>query len=53
VGCVICRSGEVRPGTTSFSVDRGQMTLVLKGVPARAREKGLFSYPFVYLRPRK
>jgi YgiT-type zinc finger domain-containing protein len=33
--CVICRSGEVRPGTTTFSVDRGQMTLVLKGVPAR------------------
>jgi YgiT-type zinc finger domain-containing protein len=33
--CVICRSGELRPGTTSFSVDRGQMTLVLKGVPAR------------------
>ena len=33
--CVICRSGEVRPSTTSFSVERGQMTLVLKGVPAR------------------
>jgi len=33
--CVICRSGEVRPGTTTFSVDRGRMTLVLKGVPAR------------------
>jgi YgiT-type zinc finger domain-containing protein len=32
---VICRSGEVRPGTTSLSVERGQMTLVLKGVPAR------------------
>jgi YgiT-type zinc finger domain-containing protein len=32
---LICKSGEVRPGSTSFSVERGQMTLVLKGVPAR------------------
>jgi YgiT-type zinc finger domain-containing protein len=33
--CVICKSGEVRAGTTTFSVERGQMTLVLKSVPAR------------------
>ncbi len=33
--CLICRSGDVRQGTTSFSVVRGKMTLVLKGVPAR------------------
>ena len=33
--CVICKTGEVKPGTTSFTVERGEMTLVLKGVPAR------------------
>lgn len=33
--CVICKGGEVRPGTTSFTVERGEMTLVLKGIPAR------------------
>jgi YgiT-type zinc finger domain-containing protein len=35
VTCVICKSGEVKAGTTTFSVERGRMTLVLKGVPAR------------------
>ncbi len=33
--CVICKSGDVKPGSTTFTVERGQMTLVLKGVPAR------------------
>jgi YgiT-type zinc finger domain-containing protein len=33
--CVICKTGDVNPGTTSFAVERGTMTLVLKGVPAR------------------
>jgi YgiT-type zinc finger domain-containing protein len=33
--CVICKTGDVKPGTTSFTVERGTMTLVLKGVPAR------------------
>jgi YgiT-type zinc finger domain-containing protein len=33
--CVICKSGDVRPGSTTFTVERGDMTLVLKGVPAR------------------
>ena len=33
--CVICKTGEVKTGTTSFSVERGEMTLVLKRVPAR------------------
>jgi YgiT-type zinc finger domain-containing protein len=32
--CVICKSGEVKPGTTTFTVERDQMTLVLKEVPA-------------------
>ena len=33
--CVICKSSEVKPGTTSVTIERGEMTLVLKGVPAR------------------
>ena len=33
--CVICKTGELKPGTTSLTVERGEMTLVLKGVPAR------------------
>jgi YgiT-type zinc finger domain-containing protein len=33
--CVVCKTGEVKPGATSFTVERGAMTLVLKGVPAR------------------
>lgn len=33
--CVICKSGDVQPGSTTFTVERGNMTLVLKGVPAR------------------
>jgi len=33
--CLICKSGEVRPGTTTFTVDRGQMVLVVQRVPAR------------------
>ena len=33
--CVICKSGEVRPGTTTLTVERGKMTVVLKEIPAR------------------
>ena len=33
--CLICKTGDVAPGTTTFSVERGPMTLVIKGVPAR------------------
>ena len=33
--CVICKHGEVKPGTTSLTVERGAMTLVIKGIPAR------------------
>jgi YgiT-type zinc finger domain-containing protein len=32
---VICRHGEVRPGTTTITLERGTATLVVKGVPAR------------------
>ena len=33
--CVICKSGDILAGTTTLTVERGDMTLVLKGVPAR------------------
>ncbi len=32
--CVICKLGETRPGKTAVTLERGKMTLVLKGVPA-------------------
>ena len=33
--CIICKNGEVTPGTTTVTLERGQTTLVVKGVPAR------------------
>lgn len=33
--CVICKNGELRPGVTSVTLTRQNMTLVFKGVPAR------------------
>ena len=33
--CVVCKSGEVRTGTTTLTVERGKMTVVLKEIPAR------------------
>ncbi len=33
--CVICRSGHLQEGATTLTVERGALTLVLKGVPAR------------------
>jgi YgiT-type zinc finger domain-containing protein len=35
VKCVICTHGEVGPGTTTVTLERGGITLVVKGVPAR------------------
>ena len=32
---VICKNGEVTLGTTTVTLERGQTTLVVKGVPAR------------------
>ena len=32
--CVICKVGETNPGKTAVTLERGQMTLVFKGVPA-------------------
>ena len=33
--CVICKHGEVEPGSTTVTLERNGMTLVYKGVPAR------------------
>ena len=36
--CVICRHGETLEGTTTVTLERGGVTLVVKGVPARVCE---------------
>lgn len=33
--CVIRKQGETQPGTTTVTLERGGMTLVIEGVPAR------------------
>lgn len=33
--CIICRQAEVVPGTATVTLERGSLTLVVKGVPAR------------------
>jgi YgiT-type zinc finger domain-containing protein len=33
--CVICRSGETRPGTATVTLERDGVILVIQGVPAR------------------
>ncbi|HVA88767.1 MAG TPA: type II toxin-antitoxin system MqsA family antitoxin [Chloroflexota bacterium] len=33
--CVICKLGETAPGPATITLERGAMTLVIKGVPAR------------------
>lgn len=32
--CPICRNGETRPGTTTVTLERGELTFVAKDVPA-------------------
>jgi len=32
--CVICKQGETQPGRTTVTLTRGEMTLVIKSVPA-------------------
>lgn len=36
--CVICKSGETRPGKTTITLERGRVTLVFKAVPAEICE---------------
>jgi YgiT-type zinc finger domain-containing protein len=32
--CAICRHGDTQPGTTTVTLERDALTLVVKGVPA-------------------
>ncbi len=32
--CVICKNGETHPGTTTVTLQRGETTVVIKGVTA-------------------
>lgn len=36
--CVICQQGETQLGTTTVTLERGGMTLVVKAVPAQVCE---------------
>lgn len=33
--CVICKHGETKPGTTTITLERDSLTLVVKAVPAQ------------------
>ena len=33
--CIICKQADVRPGTTTVTLERDGLTLVVKSVPAR------------------
>jgi len=35
MNCVICKQGEMRPGTITITLERGATTLVFKGVTAQ------------------
>jgi YgiT-type zinc finger domain-containing protein len=35
MNCVICKFGETQPGTTTLTLERDEMTLVVKAVPAQ------------------
>lgn len=34
VTCIVCRHGETAPGVVTVSLQRGDTTVILKGVPA-------------------
>ncbi len=38
MNCVICRNGKVDPGSTTVTLEREGLVLVVKGVPARVCE---------------
>jgi YgiT-type zinc finger domain-containing protein len=33
--CVVCKLSETEPGTTTVTLERGELTLVVKNVPAQ------------------
>ena len=38
MNCAICRQGATRPGTTTVTLERDELTLVVKNVPAEVCE---------------
>ncbi len=36
--CVLCKQGETRPGQTTVTLQRGETTIIIKGVPAEVCE---------------
>lgn len=34
MNCVICKQGKVHPGETTVTLQRGETTVIVKGVPA-------------------
>ena len=36
--CVICKSGETQNGKTTVTLNRGEATIIIKGVPAQICE---------------
>ncbi len=36
--CVICKTGEIKPGTGTVTLLRGETTLLIKGTPAEVCE---------------
>ena len=36
--CVVCKHGDTREGKVTVTLERGEFTLVVKGVPARVCE---------------
>ncbi|MEE9277656.1 MAG: type II toxin-antitoxin system MqsA family antitoxin [Dehalococcoidia bacterium] len=36
--CVICKHGETKPGHVTVTLERGETTVILKGVPAEVCE---------------
>ncbi len=36
--CVVCKTGQTRPGKTTITLERGNLTLVFKGVRAEVCE---------------
>jgi YgiT-type zinc finger domain-containing protein len=42
--CVVCRAGETRPGTTTVTLERDGIALVVRGVPAEVCENCGESY---------
>lgn len=38
MNCILCKHGETAPGTVTVTLQRGETTVILKGVPASVCE---------------